>query len=1040
MRRALKFIGFASITLVLFLVVAGLAFYHLISIGEFRRFLVDEIEKNTALKVQLGVADLEIGWITGVAFRDLALSEGDAAEPAITAERVTGRVALMPLLKRQIIIYEIRLQRPAIQLQGDAEGRIPLIDKLLNLPFLKQQNEQFNLDLHSIQIRNGEIDYLDQRKAASLGKWRLRKADVDLSRVRGQRLSDFMKDLFKRQPSEPAGAALEFDLKSAVEKDQDRMNLKARGRLVFPEETIEFNQARWNADIELVDFPATLIKERVGAGMPIKSMTGHLAQRVHLEGNLEKQLQLKGDLEFKRLALEAPELFLAPLTDANGRTSFELEWTPQRLQVRRADFRANDIKFSLQGEIGALDSADPHLRLTLAALPTSLSALRRYMPLKLVESPQLAKTFNSNLTGQIEIKQARVDGRLTELRRTTQGGLGKQIQFDAELRDVAGSLGVDGMLPLRAIQGHVSLANGVLAIENLKGSYGDSRLSDVDGRYDMGASGGGKFDLQAQGDFNLAELREQLRSGLVSETTARVANSLEELSGRGKFDLVLKRGADEAIQFDGKMAVDNARLRYDVYTLSEIKGELAFTPREVKGEKIRAQIGGSPIQIQLSLKDYGADDGTFDVAIDSTGVKAGVITTLLLKTGTPQDLGLVNGAVRYAGSIKNKEQRKFTGNLDLTNVQVVLHPLLQPLRELNGKIVIDEKGIDFQNLKALLVGSPASASGRWRYGEAPQLLFDFAAPSLDVTYLISQIDPEVGTFYANLQAEGKITLAKGRIKNFEFSDLKTDATIDRRTWRLTNLTARSAGGSIVGVTTIVDRPGTLGVIADPKIQAVPVQSFLKWFDVTNTEMTGRVNLTGKLETVGKNDVERKQNLNGAFTLRIEDGTINRMRALVQILNLLDLSRWFTFQLPDLSKQGISFRAITGDFKVTKGIYLTENLLIDSNDLRMTGYGKIDVPKDELDFVVAVRPFAGIDSAINQIPILGWGIVAIKNSFMVASFNVKGKIDDPTITPAPLGTLSEMFWSVLGIPKNIVGLGESERKEEAKEPEKTPESK
>jgi hypothetical protein len=41
---------------------------------------------------------------------------------------------------------------------------------------------------------------------------------------------------------------------------------------------------------------------------------------------------------------------------------------------------------------------------------------------------------------------------------------------------------------------------------------------------------------------------------------------------------------------------------------------------------------------------------------------------------------------------------------------------------------------------------------------------DAAAASIcraefDVTYLISQIDPEVGTFfYANLQAEGKITL------------------------------------------------------------------------------------------------------------------------------------------------------------------------------------------------------------------------------------------------------------------------------------------
>jgi uncharacterized protein YhdP len=318
------------------------------------------------------------------------------------------------------------------------------------------------------------------------------------------------------------------------------------------------------------------------------------------------------------------------------------------------------------------------------------------------------------------------------------------------------------------------------------------------------------------------------------------------------------------------------------------------------------------------------------------------------------------------------------------------------------------------------------------------LLFDFSAPSLDITYLISQIDAESSDFYANLVAEGKIALSKGRIKNFEFGDLKTDARIDHRVWRLTNLTARSAGGTIQGVTTVLDKPETLGIVAEPKVQGVPVQSFLKWFDVTNTEMTGKVMLTGKLETIGKNDLERKQNLNGAFNMKIEDGTINRMRIMVQILNLLDLSRWFTFQPPDLTKEGIRFRSITGDFRVVKGVYVTENLVVDSDDLRMTGVGKIDVPKDQLDFIIAVRPFAGIDTALSYIPLLGRGVAAIKNSFLVASFNIQGPIDNPTITPAPLGTLAEWFWGVLGIPKNMIGLGEGEKKEEAAQaPPKAP---
>jgi uncharacterized protein YhdP len=156
-----------------------------------------------------------------------------------------------------------------------------------------------------------------------------------------------------------------------------------------------------------------------------------------------------------------------------------------------------------------------------------------------------------------------------------------------------------------------------------------------------------------------------------------------------------------------------------------------------------------------------------------------------------------------------------------------------------------------------------------------------------------------------------------------------------------------------------------------------------------------------------------------------------MRMLVQFLNVLDLSRWFSFQLPDLSKQGIRFRAITGDFKVSQGVYYTENLVVDSDDLRMTGAGKIDVARDEIDLVVAVRPFAGIDTAINYIPLLGRGIAAVKNSFLVASFNIKGRIDDPTITPAPLGTLSEWVLGVLRIPKSLIPFT-TEEKEVPKE--------
>jgi uncharacterized protein YhdP len=1036
MRKVLKLIGFAAVTLVLFFIVVSLAFYHLIRIGEVRRFLIEEIEKNSALKVELGDAELEIGWITGIVFRQVAIAEPDAAQPALTAESVTARIALRPLLQRKVVFYEIRLQKPAARFVGDQDGRIPLLDKLLNLPFLKQPDHEFQLDLRAVKVLNGAIEFTDSRPDSGIGTWRLVNANVDLERVRGQRLRDFVQDLLQRGAPESA-AALEFSFRGQVEKDRDKMTVKADGRLLFPKEVLEFHEARWIADLEVVELPAALIQQFVAREAPIKTMTGHFAQRLHVDGNPSRQMYLKGDLEFRQLAINAPELLVAPLAGTDGRTSFEIDWTRQRVQLRRADFRTNDLRFSLQGEVRAWDGDNPHFNLTLSGLSAPLPALRKYLPVRIAQSPRLERALDGIEAGQMEIKKAGVNASVGELRRLVETGVDKQIWFDAAIHDAAGKLAIDNTLPLRAVQGRVKLENGILRFDDVRGNYGDSRLTALDGSHNLAPGDGGQIELHAVGDFNLAELREQLRHGLLP-AGAKLASSVQELGGRGKADLTIKSMPDTPLQFGGRLALENARLRYGDYSLSEISGDLQLSPKEIKGEKIRAQLRGSPVQIQLALSDYMSDDGAFDLTLESTGMRAGVITSLLLDTGSLQDPGIVRGWVRYRGPFRDKDGRKFTGNLDLANVQLALQPLLQPLRELNGKIQIDEAGIDFQNLRALLVGFPANASGRWRFVEKPQLLFDFAAPDLDVSYLISQVDPEATEFYAKLQASGKIALGRGRLRDLEFTDLRTDATIDRRVWRLPNLTARAGGGAVTGVTTLVDKPDTLGIVTEPKIRAVPIEVFLKWFNITNAEMTGKVFLVGKLETVGKDDADRKQNLNGAFHLRIEDGTIKRMRLLVQILNLLDLSRWFTLQLPDLTKEGIRFRAIAGDFKVVKGVYSTENLVVDSNDLRMTGAGRIDVPKDELDFVVAVRPFAGIDTALNYIPLLGRGVAAIKNSFLVASFNIKGPIDNPTITPAPLGTVAEWFWGVLGIPKSIIGLGEGEsRKEEPKEPSKAP---
>jgi uncharacterized protein YhdP len=1029
MRKALKLFVWVTFSFVLFLLVISVAFYHLMQAGEFRQFLIEEVERNTGLRIQLGEAELELGRILGITFRDVSIADPQSDQNTLSATSVTARVALLPLLQRKLIFSEIQLRRPAAQILRDKDGRMPLLERLLNLPFLRENKGQFAFDLRKVKIAEGEIELQETSAEKVLAVTRLRNIDLELERVSGRALGEFFNQVVRARPHQPEGPALEFTLKTTVEQGSERAGLQAKGIAVFLGAGFEVDKVWWSAETRTIDTPVLMIQRHLVRDLAPKSLTGMLDSRLRWEGNWSQRFQVRGEVTFKGLAIEAPEVFNATLLPGDGRLEMELSWQPGHWELGRMELRSKELKLTAQGTLRVGENRDPHLQLSLTTASLPIAVIWKYLPKRWLEAGKLDSVVAGIQEGEVQLHKAGINAALSDVRRLAESGFDDGLWIDAGFRGV-GALFPGGYLPLRGVQGRVTLEKGLLSLKNLKGHYGQSRVTDLDGHYRLSPPGRGALQLFASGESDLGELREQGKLGLIPLEILKGASFVEDVGGQGKFDITVRRAPDAAPAIEGKILLNRARLRIEGFSVTDIRGQLSLNRGEISAEKVRGMLDGSPIQLRLAVREYGSDKGTFDLTVDSTGIKAGVVARLLLNSGSLQDPGVVRGTIRYQGALASREGRKLAGNLDLSNVQLTTRPLRQPLKELNGRIRFDETGIDFQNIKGLLAGFPASFSGRWRYHQQPQLLFDFTAANLDLSYLHSQIEKEPSDFYGNLQAIGRIALAKGRLKEFEFSDLKTDVVIDHRVWRFKNPTLRAARGILQGEATIADNIETTGYSVTPRIQGVPVQSFLTWFEISNTEMTGEIMLNGQLDTWGKDAAERKRNLNGTFNLRIQDGTINRLRILVQILNLLDLSRWFTLQMPDLTKQGIRFRSITGDFKVNNGIYTTQNLVVDSDDLRMSGSGKIDVPKDELDFVLAVRPFAGVDTAINYIPLIGRGIAAIKNSFLVASFKISGSIDEPTITPAPLSTLSEVVFGILGIPKKIIGLGGDENKEEA----------
>lgn len=1026
MKTLLKILGLLGIAAVLLFTVALVAFYHLIQVGEFRRFLIGEVEKETQMRVALGEAELEMGWVMGVALNGIVLIEPESGRPVVTARKVLMRVALLPLLEKRIVFYETRLYHPTFRVAG----RPVMLDLLLRLLLRRQPKDApFDIDLHGFEVEKGTAIFMsdDEQKTEVV---RLEELDLRLRRAAVQGPAP-------RESGATTGAtggaaderALDYVVKTAVERNGRRAGLASQGKIVFPENDLLTRRVWLDAEVRVESMPAEMPADYFSDSPLLKAVGGTLRSRFHWRGSLAEKVQIRGAVDFRRLKIDAGELFSYPLSPGDGRLDGDVEWTPGEVRLSRLDLRSSEISLNLKGSVRSWEEKDPYLELHLTSPFLPFPKARGFFPSKLLGAPQWAELISAVDEGEIKLNRAGVAGRLSEIRRLSEPGREDHLWLDVQLRDIGGDPPGDRYLRLKDWSGQIVLEKGVLYGKGFKGRYGRSLVQELETVQKGVLTGRGLLELKLRGDVHLGELREQMKLGHLSAQAAEVAKTIKELGGRGKVALSLRSDFSSAPHFDGKIALENAWLSIGDFSFSQMKGDLFLSPKEIRTGKVAAFIAGSPIQLQLLLKDYRSKQGSFDLTAESPGVKAGEAFRLLFSRGSPQDPGMVGGQVRYRGSLSEEEKREFSGALELNGVQVPWKIFAEPIRQVRGRVRFDGQGIDFQNTAGQVAGYPFRLSGRWRYRETPQFTFAFMAPEMDIAALLLDTgDGDKGDGWGEqLQAKGKIRIDKGEYQAFEFSDLRTDLSLDRGLLRLEGFSARSLGGTVQGTLSYSEGPAGPRFAVEPKIQAVPVQGFLGWFDLDTTELTGKVNLEGRFETGGKTKSERKKNLNGAFSLRVEEGVMRRLRILVRVLSFLDLSRWFTLQMPDLNNEGISFRSITGDFKVTQGVYSTENLFVDSDDLRITGAGKVDGSKGEIDFLIAVRPFPRIDTAVNIIPLIGQGLAAIKNSLLLASFNISGPLDDPLVTPAPLGTLSEFFFSTLAIPKSLIPLPKEEKK-------------
>ena len=139
---------------------------------------------------------------------------------------------------------------------------------------------------------------------------------------------------------------------------------------------------------------------------------------------------LRGALSFTQLAIDAPDLFTAPLSPADGQAQFDVDWKPQRLSIALFDVSSKELKLTVKGESRQTGANDAHVQLNVSSPWLPLVGLRKYLPLKIAAAPPLENFVGGLQEGELQIKKLAINGTLDELQNVAQSAAKGLVSFD----------------------------------------------------------------------------------------------------------------------------------------------------------------------------------------------------------------------------------------------------------------------------------------------------------------------------------------------------------------------------------------------------------------------------------------------------------------------------------------------------------------------------------------------------------------------------------------------------------------------------------
>ena len=280
-----------------------------------------------------------------------------------------------------------------------------------------------------------------------------------------------------------------------------------------------------------------------------------------------------------------------------------------------------------------------------------------------------------------------------------------------------------------------------------------------------------------------------------------------------------------------------------------------------------------------------------------------------------------------------------------------------------------------------------------------------AAPASESGVALPEVPEDLPAL--DLVAE-QLVLGERRLGRLEVQAENTSGRWLVPRFQLSSPDGKISGNGVWTLATATTLPASQ---VDFSVDATDLGKLLGRFGYADAVRRGQGRVSGRLAWQGAPTSLHAASLSGALELHAERGQFNKLEPgigkLLSLLSLQMLPRRITLDFRDVFSEGFAFETIKGNVQVNRGIFATDNLVIEGPAAKVLMKGNADLVNDRTQLHVLVQPELGtsfaLGAAVAVNPVVGVAALLAQkllrdpfNKVFAFEYEVTGSLSDPQV--------------------------------------------